>query len=409
MYLPLLEDRRVAVFSNHSGIVGDRAEGLKYPAGAYACMDGRRGRRLQIDDASMTAPFGTPADSTVAVTYGPHIVDVLLSQGVDVTAIFSPEHGFRGTADAGEKVGGSVDAQTGIPILSLYSAAGPVPSDESMETFDVLVVDIQDVGMRFYTYYITMYHLMEACAAHGKRVVVLDRPNPNGYYVDGPLLDMRYKSGIGIFPIPISHGMTMGELALMMVGEGWLGSKELDLHVVPCLNYTHGTLYRLLRAPSPNLKDMKSVYLFASCCFFEGTVLSEGRGTQWSFEVYGHPRLNPDPERLGGVFRFTPRSIPGAAKPKLENEECLGRNLRQVPTADILAAGVNPEYIIDAYSAFEGEVFFLGGDAFEKRSGQAWVREMIEGGSGAAEISRVWKKDVEEFEALRRPYLLYPD
>ena len=226
-YYPLLRGKRVALFGNHTSLRGNR-----------------------------------------------HLLDCLLADSIRVVAVFSPEHGFRGNADAGEKVGSSVDSRTGVPILSLYDGKDKRPSAASMKKFDVLLADIQDVGLRFYTYYITLCRLMDACAEYGKSVIVLDRPNPNGHYVDGPLLDMKYKSGVGWLPIPVVHGMTLGELARMVNGEGWLpAGRTCRLTVVPCLNYTHQTRYDLPVPPSPNLPNMKAIYLYPSLCPFEGTVV----------------------------------------------------------------------------------------------------------------------------------------
>ena len=422
IYLPIMKGRRVAVFSNHSGIVGDRSEGLLYPAGrigdfvsgsivpAVAGGSNFSVEERALLEASLLAPFGTPAPDADSVIYGPHILDLLLSRGVNVTAIFSPEHGFRGDADAGQSVSSSVDAATGVPILSLYSKGDHIPSAEDMSKFDLLVVDIQDVGLRYYTYYITMHHLMEACAIYGKTMLILDRPNPNGFYVDGPVLDLRFKSGIGWLPIPTVHGMTLGELALLIQGEGWLDcqGKSLDLQVVPCLNYRHSTLYRLLRAPSPNLKDMKSIYLYSSTCCFEGTVFTAGRGTDWPFTIYGCPDASPDPS--WPVFRFTPRSMPGALKPRYQGQECLGRNLRDLPFEDILRQGIDLRFVEDALrSVGSSPDFFQPNNAFEKRVGVDWIARMLLDGFSSADIEARWQPDVEAFKALRRPYLLYPE
>ena len=447
IYLPIMKGRRVAVFSNHSGIVGDRSEGLLYPAGRIgdfvsgsivpAAAAGSAsvssssssvaggsasvsssvvgGSNFSVEEralleASLLAPFGTPAPDADSVIYGPHILDLLLSRGVNVTAIFSPEHGFRGDADAGQSVSSSVDAATGVPILSLYSKGDHIPSAEDMSKFDLLVVDIQDVGLRYYTYYITMHHLMEACAIYGKTMLILDRPNPNGFYVDGPVLDLRFKSGIGWLPIPTVHGMTLGELALLIQGEGWLDcqGKSLDLQVVPCLNYRHSTLYRLLRAPSPNLKDMKSIYLYSSTCCFEGTVFTAGRGTDWPFTIYGCPDASPDPS--WPVFRFTPRSMPGALKPRYQGQECLGRNLRDLPFEDILSQGIDLRFVEDAFrSVGSSPDFFQPNNAFEKRVGVDWIARMLLDGFSSADIETRWQPDIEAFKALRRPYLLYPE
>ena len=422
IYLPIMKGRRVAVFSNHSGIVGDRSEGLLYPAGrigdfvsgsivpAAAAGSNFSVEESSLLEASLLAPFGTPAPDADSVIYGPHILDLLLSRGVNVTAIFSPEHGFRGDADAGQSVSSSVDAATGVPILSLYSKGDHIPSAEDMSKFDLLVVDIQDVGLRYYTYYITMHHLMEACAIYGKTMLILDRPNPNGFYVDGPVLDLRFKSGIGWLPIPTVHGMTLGELALLIQGEGWLDcqGKSLDLQVVPCLNYHHSTLYRLLRAPSPNLKDMKSIYLYSSTCCFEGTVFTAGRGTDWPFTIYGCPDASPDPS--WPVFRFTPRSMPGALKPRYQGQECLGRNLRDLPLEDILRQGIDLRFVEDALrSVGSSPDFFQPNNAFEKRVGVDWIARMLLDGFSSADIEARWQPDIEAFKALRRPYLLYPE
>ena len=422
IYLPIMKGRRVAVFSNHSGIVGDRSEGLLYPAGRIGDFvsgsivpAASGGSNFAVEEralleASLLAPFGTPASDADSVIYGPHILDLLLSRGVNVTAIFSPEHGFRGDADAGQSVSSSVDAATGVPILSLYSKGDHIPSAEDMSKFDLLVVDIQDVGLRYYTYYITMHHLMEACAIYGKTMLILDRPNPNGFYVDGPVLDLRFKSGIGWLPIPTVHGMTLGELALLIQGEGWLDcqGKSLDLQVVPCLNYRHSTLYRLLRAPSPNLKDMKSIYLYSSTCCFEGTVFTAGRGTDWPFTIYGSPDASPDPS--WPVFRFTPRSMPGALKPRYQGQECLGRNLRDLPFEDILRQGIDLRFVEDALrSVGSSPDFFQPNNAFEKRVGVDWIARMLLDGFSSADIEARWQPDIEAFKALRRPYLLYPE
>ena len=435
IYLPIMKGRRVAVFSNHSGIVGDRSEGLLYPAGrigdfvsasivpaaavsssvAGGSSSAAGGSNFAVEEhalleASLLAPFGTPAPDADSVIYGPHILDLLLSRGVNVTAIFSPEHGFRGDADAGQSVSSSVDAATGVPILSLYSKGDHIPSAEDMSKFDLLVVDIQDVGLRYYTYYITMHHLMEACAIYGKTMLILDRPNPNGFYVDGPVLDLRFKSGIGWLPIPTVHGMTLGELALLIQGEGWLDcqGKSLDLQVVPCLNYRHSTLYRLLRAPSPNLKDMKSIYLYSSTCCFEGTVFTAGRGTDWPFTIYGCPDASPDPS--WPVFRFTPRSMPGALKPRYQGQECLGRNLRDLPFEDILRQGIDLRFVEDALrSVGSSPDFFQPNNAFEKRVGVDWIARMLLDGFSSADIEARWQPDIEAFKALRRPYLIYPE
>lgn len=355
-YIPLLKDKRIAVLSNHTGMVGNK-----------------------------------------------HLVDILVQEKVNVTSIFSPEHGFRGDADAGEHVSNSVDKKTGIPIRSLYDGNSRKPSKEAMDSFDVMLFDIQDVGLRFYTYYITMVRLMDVCAEYNKKFIVLDRPNPNGHYVDGPILDMKYKSGVGWLPIPIVHGMTLGELALMVNGEHWLSENRIcDLTVVKCKNYTHKTLYELPIAPSPNLPNMKSIYLYPSTCLFEGTPVSLGRGTTYPFQVYGHPQMK------GYTFSFTPKSIPGAKNPPLLNQKCYGVDLRNISDEDIYKKGVDLSYIIDAYKNLNmGDKFFT--PFFEKLIGVSYVRDMIKQGKSASEIKKMWKDDVENFKNQRKPYLLYEE
>lgn len=355
-YLPLLKNQRVAIFSNHTGMIGQQ-----------------------------------------------HLLDVLLEKEVKVTAIFSPEHGFRGKADAGEHVSSTKDAQTGVPILSLYDGKSKKPSAASMQQFDVLLVDIQDVGLRFYTYYISMCRLMDACAEHGRRMIILDRPNPNGHYVDGPVLDMKYKSGVGWLPIPVVHGMTLGELARMVNGEGWLpGKRVCALTVIPCLNYNHQTLYRLPVAPSPNLPNMKSIYLYPSICLFEGTPVSLGRGTALPFQVYGHPQMK------GYDYSFTPRSVSGAKKPPLLNQRCYGVNLSTQSETEIREKGLDLSYVIDAYRNLKmGDRFFK--PFFNLLIGNDTVRQMIQAGKSAEEIKASWQTEVEQFKKQRKPYLLYEE
>lgn len=450
MYLPLLEGKRVAVFSNQTGIVGDKVVGSKLadalseyggcfpvsprfddggrgpgdlrrgpgdrPSGQRhgpgersrnksrrGAPDGRPGAPSpRIFDEISLIPFLEPSVPGGKIEYGQHVVDALIEKGVDVTAIFSPEHGFRGDADAGEHVGSSVDEKTGVEILSLYGTGSRIPGKDKTDKFDVLVVDIQDVGLRYYTYYVTMHHLMEACARDGKKVVVLDRPNPNGFYVDGPVLDMKFKSGVGWLPISTVHGMTLGELALMINGEKWLENGTCDLTVVPCLNYTHNTRYSLILPPSPNIKDMRAVYLYSSTCYFEGTVATLGRGTSFPFEAYGHPRMT------GYSFSFVPKSIPGAKKPQFLEEECYGVDLRLKPLGEIWAEKINLEYVVDAYRNLNmGDKFFGKNNFFELLAGVDWFRSMIESGSSADEISARWSSDVESFKERRAPYLLY--
>ncbi len=361
-YFPLLRGQRVAVLANQTSV------------------------------AEMPGAAGADAAGRV------HLVDLLHGEGFDVAAIFSPEHGFRGTADAGEHVKSSVDTRTGIPIRSLYDGNTKRPSDEAMRSFDVLVVDMQDVGLRFYTYYISMLRMMDACADFGRRVVVLDRPNPNGHIIDGPVLDMKYRSGVGAIPVPVLHGLTMGEIARMAAGEGW--AKKCALTVVKCRNYTHATEYLLPVAPSPNLPTARAVYLYAALCPFEGTVVSLGRGTDKPFEMYGHPDMT------GRAFTFTPRPTAGAKHPPLEGRLCRGVDLSGMPLAEARDVGFSLKYVMGACADLGmGDKFFT--PMFEKLLGVEWVREMILAGAPEEEIRARWADDVERYREKRVQYLLY--
>ena len=356
-----------------------------------------RGQRVAVlaNQTSVAEMPGAPgADAAGRV----HLVDLLHGAGFDVAAIFSPEHGFRGTADAGEHVASSVDARTGIPIRSLYDGNTKRPSDETMRSFDVLVVDMQDVGLRFYTYYISMLRMMDACADFGRRVVVLDRPNPNGHIIDGPVLDMKYRSGVGAIPVPVLHGLTMGEIARMAAGEGW--AKQCALTVVKCRNYTHAIEYLLSVAPSPNLPTARAVYLYAALCPFEGTVVSLGRGTDKPFEMYGHPDMT------GRTFSFTPRPTAGAKHPPLEGRLCRGVDLSGMPLAEAREVGFSLRYVMDACADLGMEDKFFT-PMFEKLVGVGWAREMILAGASEAEIRARWADDVERYRERRTKYLLY--
>lgn len=355
-YFPLLEGKRIGVYSNQTSMAGDE-----------------------------------------------HVVDLLKRNGFNIIYILSPEHGFRGDADAGEKVDNSVDAKTGLPIISLYGQQGGKPDAKTMQQVDLLVMDIQDVGLRFYTYYITMCRLMDACAEQGKELIILDRPNPNGMYVDGPILDMKHKSGVGWLPIPVVHGMTLGELAQMVNGEKWLPQgRQCKLTVIPCANYTHQSRYELTIAPSPNLPNMKSIYLYPSTCLFEGTVMSLGRGTDKPFQIYGHPQMKDQP------YSFTPQSKPGATNPPQKDKLCHGKDLSALEDEAIIQGGLNLDYVIDAYQNLKmGDKFFT--TFFEKLIGVDYVRQMIKQGKSAEEIKARWKPDVEKFKVERKPFLLYDE
>lgn len=377
-YLPLLKSKRVGVFANHTSTVGNE-----------------------------------------------HLVDVLRKNGVNISVIFGPEHGFRGTADAGEKIGNYIDSQTGIPVVSLY---GPKrkPSKEDLENVDILIFDIQDVGVRFYTYISSLEEFMESAFINNKPLILLDRPNPNGFYVDGPVLQKpAYRSFVGMQPIPVVYGMTLGEYANMLIGEKWLSADAIAkvsqpaavgsfrFTVIPCANYTHTSLYTLPAKPSPNLPDMSSIYWYASTCFFEGTVLSEGRGTTTPFQVFGHPYL---PKNLYG---FTPRSTDGAKEPKLKDQLCYGWNLTGSP-ADVLKkinSRLQFTYLIEAYNLFpHKDSFFLkpksGKDTdyfFNKLAGNSELIQQIKSGKTEAEIRASWEPALTQFKSIRKKYLLYAE
>ncbi|MCR5654481.1 MAG: DUF1343 domain-containing protein, partial [Lachnospiraceae bacterium] len=306
-----------------------------------------------------------------------------------------------------------VDEKTGVPIYSAYSGSSHAPTDAEMDTFDVMIVDIQDVGVRYYTYYITMYYLMDACSKKGKEVIVLDRPNPNGFYTDGPILKDGFHSGVGVLPIPVVHGMTIGELALMINGEGWLsaGKGACKLTVVPCDGYTYDTKYALLKNPSPNLKSMHAIYLYPSVCYFENTAVSVGRGTNRPFEVFGSPYLE------GGeyTFSFTPVSMEGATSPVFEGQVCYGQDLGEIPDEEIFSEGIDLSYLIDAYRAMQQlnpSIDFFGTPSggqyyIDKLFGTDSVRKQVEAGKSAEEIEASWQTEIEEFCRKRAPYRLY--
>ncbi|MFA7687054.1 MAG: DUF1343 domain-containing protein [Moheibacter sp.] len=330
-----------------------------------------------------------------------HLVDFLISRKVDVKKIFSPEHGFRGDADAGETVKSGKDIQTGLPIVSLYGN-NKKPSKEQIEDIDILLFDIQDVGARFYTYISTLHYIMEAAAENGKKVIVLDRPNPNGHYVDGPVLDMKFKSFVGMHPVPVVYGMTIGEYAKMINGEKWLANRlSCDLAVVPLRNYTHRRYYRLPIKPSPNLPNDKSINLYPSTCFFEAINGSEGRGTDKPFQVYGSPFLK------NMSYQFVPKPNAGAKDPRFNGEICYGEDLSDAPFLE----EINLEWLIRAYQNYEGsEPFWI------KQSGEFWIdklagtdqlRKQIEKGLSEETIKQTWQKDLEDFKQIRKKYLMY--
>ena len=351
-YLPLIEGKRVGVVANQTSIVGNT-----------------------------------------------HLVDTLLSLGVDIRKIYTPEHGFRGTADAGAKVNSGKDEKTGLPIVSLYGK-NKKPTDEMLQGIDIILFDLQDVGVRFYTYISTMSYVMEAAAENGVPVIVLDRPNPNGFYVDGPVLKAENASFVGMHPVPVVYGMTIGEYALMVNGEGWLkNSVHCDLTVIPVNGYSRNAIYELPVKPSPNLPNWEAVYLYPTLCFFEGSIVSIGRGTGLPFQVYGHPNLR-------GSHTFTPKSTGGASKPLLEGQRCRGQNLVEFAhDFEYNANQLHLEWIIEAYQQLQDKGFFT--NYFRLLSGDAQLRRDIENEKSADEIRASWENDLNAFKAVREKYLLY--
>lgn len=351
-YLPALQDKRVALTVNHTAAIGKT-----------------------------------------------HVVDTLLAQKVNIVKIFAPEHGFRGTADAGEKVDNEKDKRTGLPVISLYGKrVKPLPED--LADVDVVVFDIQDVGTRFYTYINTMHLLMEACAEQNKDLIILDRPNPNGWYVDGPTLDMQYKSFVGMQPIPIVHGLTVGELAQMINGEGWLANGvKCRLQVIKCLYYDHTKRYSLPVRPSPNLPNDRAIALYPSLCLFEGTIVSVGRGTEAPFQMIGFPE-NPDK-----TYSFTPRGTEGAKNPPYKDVTCYGIDYR---TMDVSNFRFSLQPLMEMYRlAPQKDKFFI--PFFEKLAGTGELRKQIAAGMSEEAIRATWAKDLAAYKAMRKKYLLYAD
>lgn len=360
-YLPMLQGKQVGLVVNHSSLVGNT-----------------------------------------------HLVDTLCSRGVCVVRIFAPEHGFRGKAEAGEWIRNGYDERTNTPITTLYGKRKK-PSEEDLAGLDVVVFDIQDVGTRFFTYISTLFLVLEACAEQGKEVMVLDRPNPNGWYVDGPVLtDPKLESFVGIAPLPVVHGCTVGELARLFCGEHWVWQPQraFRLTVVPCLNYTHQTRYELPVPPSPNLPNMRSVWLYPSICLFEGTVASLGRGTDWPFQVIGHPEFPVD------TFSFVPRSLPIARRPPNEGFRCKGYDLRSFPLDDSLRRQqhINLWWLMEFYRNFSNkDSFFLESKYFDFLVGNRTLRQQIRSGISEADIRATWQSDLDFFRCIRQQYLLYAE
>ncbi|MFT6879722.1 MAG: hypothetical protein ACJARG_000648 [Arcticibacterium sp.] len=352
-YLPLLEEKRVGLVVNHTSLVGHT-----------------------------------------------HLLDTLLSRNIDIGTIFAPEHGFRGKADAGAHIGNSKDGKTGIPIVSLYGK-NKKPSIEQLAEIDILVFDIQDVGVRFYTYISTLHLIIEAAAERDIPVLVLDRPNPNGHLVEGPVLEPGFESFVGMNPLPIIYGLSIGELAIMINSEAWANDKPADLTVIPCENYTHNSSYSLPVKPSPNLPNLQSILLYPSICLFEPSQISVGRGTDSQFQVIGGPDKNL------GTFVFVPEDKPGAQNPVNEGLTCYGADLTRINARGI---GFDLSYLFGFYKKFENKKsFFTNERFFNQLVGNAWIKEDLEAGKSSEEVEGKWQADLQEFKLLRKKYLLYPD
>ncbi len=338
-----------------------------------------------------------------------HLVDTLISAGLDVVRVFSPEHGFRGTADAGEKVNNEIDEKTGVPIVSLYGN-NRKPTAAQLKDVDVVLFDIQDVGVRFYTYISTLHYVMEAVAEEEVKLIVLDRPNPNGHYVDGPILKSDFSSFVGMHEVPVVHGMTVGEYAQMINGEKWLSKGiSCELEVIPCEGWDHTKFYELPIAPSPNLPNMASVYLYPSLCFFEGTVVSIGRGTDSPFQLIGHPDYKIDSTQAD--FEFAPERNGGSKHPKLENETCYGVNLAEIDLGEFRAKGeLDFTYLFDFYQNLEmGKAFFLPNNFIDLLAGSSDLRKGIINGVSLEEMEKEWSEGLAVFKEMRSKYLLYSE
>lgn len=329
-----------------------------------------------------------------------HLLDTLLSRGIDVKKVFTPEHGFRGSADAGEKVIDDKDKKTGISIVSLYGKHKK-PSVQDLQDVDLVLFDIQDVGLRFYTYISTLHYIMESCAENNVEIILLDRPNPNAFYIDGPVLEEEYKSFVGMHKVPIVYGMTIGEYALMIKGENWINkASSCQLKVIALENWTHNTRYILPIKPSPNLPNEQSILLYPSLCFFEGTIVSAGRGTDFPFQVFGMPSMR------NTKFTFTPHSMIGAKNPKFKDIECNGVDLRDKGYEQRNTKQINLEYLIFAYNNVPKKNEFFN-SFFEKLAGTSNLRKQIEMGISKNDIRLTWLKGIDDFKIIRAKYLLY--
>jgi uncharacterized protein YbbC (DUF1343 family) len=327
-----------------------------------------------------------------------HLTDTLRASGITIKEVFAPEHGFRGAAADGEKINDGIDSKTGLPIVSLYGN-NRKPTPEQLEDVDLVIFDIQDVGTRFYTYISTMHYVMEACAEQGKKLIILDRPNPNGNYIDGPVRVPELKSFVGMHPIPIVHGLTVGELARMINGEGWLeNGVKCDVEIIPLKNWSHHDFYSLPVKPSPNLPNDQAVKLYPSLCLFEGTVISVGRGTQKPFLIIGNPEFKDLP------FSFTPQAIPGMSnEPPHKEKICYGLDLSTAP----VSPGINLKYLLDFYKKYnDKENFFTG--SFDRLAGTPVLKEQIKKGLSEEQIKATWQHDLVVYGEMRKKYLLYP-
>lgn len=334
-----------------------------------------------------------------------HLVDSLLKLKVNITKVLTPEHGFRGDADAGEKVKSSMDESTGIFMISIYGDHRK-PTAEDLHDIDVVIFDVQDIGVRFYTYIATMTLVMEACAEQHVPVILLDRPNPNGYYVDGPVLKKEFQSFVGMHPVPVVYGLTIGEYARMVNGEGWLANKvQCDLTVIPCKNYDHTMTYELPVRPSPNIVSLKATLLYPSTCFFEGTTCSEGRGTPIPFICFGHPKSTI------GDYTFTPVSMAGAKTPKLQDQKCKGYNLSSLSIDEIRSwKRLNLKWLLMMYQGLKSQdPYFLANNFINKLAGNKDLQEQIKAGKTEDEIRASWKNDLDAYKLMRKKYLLYKD
>ena len=363
-YLPMLAGKRIGVVTNHTGII----------------------QKIVHEK-----------DSTITVQ-NEHLVDFLLGKKINITKVFAPEHGFRGTADAGEVIKDGVDPKTKLPIISLYGK-NKKPTAEQLKGIEVMLFDLQDVGVRFYTYISTLHYVMEACAENYIPLVILDRPNPNGHYIDGPVLESSYKSFIGMHPVPVVYGMTIAEYAQMINGEKWLKNGiQCTLKIVPLKSYDRKAIYPLPVAPSPNLPNMTAVNLYPSLCFFEGTNISMGRGTQWQFQIYGSPYLEKT------AFTFTPKPNAGDKNPKYNGRVCYGEDLSHTPTLSTL----NLSWLIKAYEQTSAVKVNFFSSSFDKLAGNKTLKEQLLQHKSEKEIKASWQDALEKFKKTRKKYLLYP-